>query len=51
MHHTIDKIPSNEEKKFLWQKKHRENQTGTSRNFKPVRIIKKDFKKKYETWK
>jgi len=51
IHHTIDKIPSNNDKKFLWQKKHLENQTGTSRSFKPVRITKKGIKKKYETWK
>ena len=38
-------------KKFLWQKKHLENQTGTSGSFKPVRITKKSIKKKYETWK
>ena len=51
MHHTIDKIPNQDEKKYIWQKKHLENQTGTKNSFKPVRIKKSDIKKKYETWK
>ena len=51
MHHTIDKIPSKDEKKYNWQKKHLENQTGTSNSFKPVKITKNNIKKKYETWK
>ena len=51
IHHTIDKIPSNEEDKHLWQKKHLGNQTGTKHSFKPVKIRKDDIKKKYETWK
>ena len=50
MHHTIDKIPDNYEKKFKWQKDHSENKTGTSESFKPAKIEKK-IKKKYETWK
>ena len=52
MHHTIDKTPDNQDKKkYSWQKKHLENQTGTKNTFKPVKISKKGFKKKYETWK
>ena len=51
IHHTIDKTPDNKDKKHSWQKKHLENQTGTSNSFKPVRIKKNDIKKKYETWK
>ena len=51
MHHTIDKIPDSQVKKYSWQKKHLENQTGTSNSYKPVKINKNDFKKKYETWK
>ena len=51
MHHTIDKIPDNKVSKYTWQKKHLENQTGTSNSFKPVKISKKNIKKKYETWK
>ena len=52
MHRTIDKIPDGEvKKKYSWQKRHLENQTGTSNSFKPVKISKKNIKKKYETWK
>ena len=51
MHSTIDKIPDNKETRFSWQKKHLENQTGTKGSFKPVKIIRNNLKKKYETWK
>ena len=51
MHHTIDKIPNTKDPKYSWQKKHLENQTGTSNSFKPVKIEKKNLKKKYDTWK
>ena len=51
IHHTIDKTPDNKETKFSWQKKHLENQTGTKNSFKPVKIVKNNLKKKYETWK
>ena len=52
MHHTIDKIPNQtEEKKFTWQKEHKENKTGTSEKYVPVKIKKNAIKKKYETWK
>ena len=51
MHYTINKIPHNKEAKYVWQKKHLENQTGTKNSFKPVKIKKNDVKKKYETWK
>ena len=51
MHHTIDKIPINNEKKYLWQKKHKENKTGSKDSYKPIKINKKDNLKKYETWK
>ena len=51
IHHTIDKIPDHLEKKHSWQKKHLENQTGSSNSFKPVKISKNMIKKKYETWK
>ena len=51
IHHTIDKIPNKEENKYAWQKKHLENQTGTDKSFKPVKIRKNDIKKKYEAWK
>ena len=51
IHHTVDKIPDNKDFKYNWQKKHLENQTGTSYSFKPVKISKSNDKKKYETWK
>ena len=52
IHHTTDKIPDNKENiKYSWQKKHIENQTGSSNSFKPVKISKNMIKKKYETWK
>jgi NADH dehydrogenase len=51
IHHTIDKIPDNKDPKYSWQKKHLENQTGTKDSFNPVRIIKNNIRKKYETWK
>ena len=40
MHHTIDKIPLENEKNIL-AKKHSENQTGTSEKYNPVKIEKK----------
>ncbi len=51
MHHTIDKIPSDNEKKHIWQKDHIENKTGSEDRYKPVKIKKEDNLKKYETWK
>jgi NADH:ubiquinone oxidoreductase subunit len=52
MHHTIDKIPDEKDKKkYLWQKNHLENQTGSKNSYKPIKIKKNDIKKKYETWK
>jgi len=51
MHHTIDKIPEVNQKKYLWQKKHLENQTGSQSAYKPTKIKKNDIKKKYDTWK
>ncbi len=51
MHHTIDKIPTNNEKKYDWQKKHLENKTGSHEAYKPIKIKKNDKAKKYSTWK
>ena len=51
MHHTIDNIPNNNEKKYNWQKKHLENKTGFKDAYKPIKIKKNDKPKKYETWK
>jgi len=51
MHHTIDKIPSYNEKKYNWQKDHLENKTGSRDSYKSTKIKKHDKLKKYETWK
>ena len=40
IHHTTDKIPDKKMKKFPWQKKHLENQTGTINKFKPENLKK-----------
>mgnify|MGYP003333674943 FL=1 len=40
MHHTIDKIPDNNNQKYIWQKKHLENKTGSQDSYKPTKIIK-----------
>ena len=51
MHHTINDLPKNENRKHLWQKKHQENQTGTVNSYKPNFISKLNkSKKKYDTW-
>jgi NADH dehydrogenase len=51
IHHTIDKIPNNNEIKYIWQKEHLENKTGTNQSYKPTKIKKENKIKKYETWK
>ena len=51
IHHTIDKIPEKNIKKYLWQKNHLENQTGSKNSYKPTKIEKNDVNKKYKTWK
>ena len=51
IHHTIDKVPSKDEKKYLWQKAHSENKTGSEYSYKPTKIKKNNELKKYETWK
>ncbi len=52
IHHTIDKFPGEiKEKKFGWQKEHKENKTGTEESYKPIKIKKESIKKKYEIWK
>ena len=52
IHHTVDKIPGDQDdKKYLWQKKHLENQTGTKNSHKPIKIKKNEIKKKYQIWK
>ena len=52
IHHTVDKIPHEKDnKKYLWQKKHLENRTGSKNSYKPIKIKKNIIQKKYEAWK
>jgi NADH:ubiquinone oxidoreductase subunit len=51
MHHTLDKIPEDNKKKYLWQKDHSENKTGTKDAYKPIKIKKDNVQKKYDSWK
>jgi NADH:ubiquinone oxidoreductase subunit len=51
IHHTIDQIPKANKNKYLWQKDHMENQTGTLNSYKPTVISKSINLKKYDTWK
>ena len=51
MHHTVDNIPYKNEKKYIWQKQHLDNRTGTKDSYKPTKIKKENKLKKYETWK
>ena len=54
IHFLTNKKPSNNLIKFKWQKKHRENLTGTVNAHKPDGSLIFDSKKnmkKYETWK
>jgi len=52
IHHTINEVPKINQKKYLWQKQHLENQTGTEGAYRPNQISRKNkTKKKYETWK
>ncbi len=51
IHHTVDKIPNQNEKKYIWQKKHKENKTGSKDSYQPVKIKKDNKLKRYETWK
>jgi len=51
MHHTVNEVPKLKENKYLWQKEHSENLTGTSKSYKPAKISKSNKAKKYDTWK
>ena len=51
MHHTVNTIPIENEKKHSWQKDHIENKTGTKESYKPIKIRKNENFKKYDTWK
>ena len=53
IHHISNRIPNEEgQKKFSWQKPHKDNKTGTNESYKPNKISKNNKKfKKYESWK
>ena len=54
IHFLTKNIPTDEIKKFSWQKQHVENLTGTSKAHKPEGSLSIDIKKsmkRYETWK
>ena len=51
MHYTTNILPNEKDKKYLWQKNHSENKTGTKESYKPIKIKKDINLKKYETWK
>ena len=52
IHNISNNIPT-DEKKFSWQKPHKDNKTGTKDSFKPNKLSKENNKKykKYESWK
>ena len=51
MHHTLNTVPMENEKKYNWQKDHLENKTGTKDAYRPNKISKKNNLKNYDTWK
>ena len=54
IHFLTKNKPSENIKKFSWQKQHQENLTGTKKAYKPAGSLSSDSKKsikKYETWK
>ena len=53
IHFLSRNIPTKDVKKFLWQKEHRENLTGTKNAYKPKGSLSSESTrsiKKYETW-
>ena len=54
IHFLTKNVPSDNIKKYSWQKQHQENLTGTKKAYKPEGSLSSDLKKsvkKYETWK
>ena len=54
IHFLTRSTPSDNAKKFSWQKQHQENLTGTKNAYKPEGSLFSDLKKnikKYDTWK
>ena len=44
-----NEVPTNEKKKYPWEKEHQHNLTGSVKAYKPSKITKKTIKK-YKTW-
>ena len=54
IHFSVLKTPSQNPKKFIWQKEHEENLTGTDKAYTPdgsLKFNQKKIIKKYESWK
>jgi len=54
IHFLTKKIPSDNLRRFSWQKKHEENLTGTKKAYKPEGSLTNEERKnvkKYEVWK
>ena len=54
IHFSVLKTPSQNPKKFIWQKEHEENLTGTDKAYNPdgsLKFNQKQIIKKYESWK
>ena len=54
IHFLSRNAPDKKSKKFLWQKQHQENLTGTNKAYKPDGSLSSEIKKnnkKYESWK
>ena len=54
IHSSVLKKPSQNSKKFIWQKEHEENLTGTDKAYTPdgsLKFNQKKIIKKYESWK
>ena len=54
IHSSVLKKPSQNSKKFIWQKEHEENLTGTDKAYIPdgsLKFNQKKIIKKYESWK
>ena len=54
IHFSVLKTPSQNPKKFIWQKEHEENLTGTDKAYNPdgsLKLNQKKIIKKYESWK
>ena len=45
MHHTVQEPPLKKSEKYLWQKEHSENLTGTENQYRPSKIKKNLFEK------